>query len=89
MDIRAVLRVLGVLLIFVGASLIFPIAISLFYKDGDFTALLASFLITMTAGGLLWKFTPSDRELKTREGFAVVTFGWIFLAVSCMWRGGV
>jgi len=80
MDIRAVLRVLGVLLIFVGASLIFPIAISLYYKDGDFTALLASFLITITAGGLLWKFTPGDRELKTREGFAVVTFGWIFLS---------
>jgi len=81
MDIKAVLRVLGALLIFVGASLIFPIAISLYYKDGDFSALLVSFLITITAGGLLWKFTPRDRELKTREGFAVVTFGWIFLAV--------
>lgn len=81
MDIKAVLRVLGALLIFVGASLIFPIAISLYYKDGDFSALLVSFLITITAGGVLWKFTPRDRELKTREGFAVVTFGWIFLAV--------
>ncbi len=38
------------------------------------------FLITITTGSLLWKYTPGDRELKTREGFAVVTFGWIFLA---------
>ncbi len=80
MDIKAVLRVLGALLIFVGASLIFPIAISLYYKDGDFLALVVSSLITITTGSLLWKFTPGDRELRTREGFAVVTFGWIFLA---------
>ena len=44
MNIKAVLRVLGALLIFVGASLVFPIAISLYYKDGDFNALLVSFL---------------------------------------------
>ncbi|MFQ5824618.1 MAG: TrkH family potassium uptake protein [bacterium] len=80
MDIKAVLHILGVLLVFLGFSLLLPIVFSLYYKDGDFFALLFSLLIIITIGFLLWKLTPANRELRMREGFAVVTFSWIFLA---------
>jgi trk system potassium uptake protein TrkH len=37
-------------------------------------------LITVAVGFLMWRLTPGSRELQAREGFAVVTFGWILLA---------
>lgn len=80
MNFKGVLRVLGALLTFVGCSLVLPIGFSLYYGDGDSAALLISFLICIIVGGYLWKFIPGDMELKTRDGFAVVTLGWIGLA---------
>lgn len=80
MDIKAVLHILGALLFFLGLSLIFPIAFSLYYGDGDHLALLLALLVTTSIGALTWKLTPANRPLRIREGFAVVTFGWIFYA---------
>ncbi|MFQ5770568.1 MAG: TrkH family potassium uptake protein [bacterium] len=80
MDFKAVLHVLGALLVFVGLTLLLPMGFALYYNEGDFFALLWSLLITIAIGVLLWKLTPAKPELKIREGFAVVTFGWILLA---------
>ncbi|NIR51321.1 TrkH family potassium uptake protein [candidate division KSB1 bacterium] len=81
MDIRSVLRVLGALLVFCSLTLILPIGVSLYYQDGDFHALLFSLLVSVTLGGLLWKLLPSEGELRIREGFAIVTFGWLLLTL--------
>lgn len=80
MEIKSVLHILGALLVFVGLSLLFPIAFSLYYHDGDFLALFYSLLITVSVGAALWKFIPGRPELGIREGFAVVSFGWVLLA---------
>lgn len=80
MNLKAVLRVLGALLVFSGLSLLLPIAFSLYYNDGDFLALVISLLVTVASGAILWKLTPAQPILGIREGFAVVTFGWILLA---------
>ena len=81
MDIKAVLRVLGALLAFSGLSLLLPIAFSLYYRDGDLLGLLFSMLSFVLAGTALWKLTPAKPGLRIREGFAVVTLGWVLLAV--------
>jgi len=80
MNPKAVLHVLGALLIFIGASLLFPIAFSIYFQDGDLAALGISLAITVSSGFLLWKVTPSDAPLQIRDGFAVVSFGWMLLS---------
>lgn len=80
MNITTVVRILGALLIFLGASLVWPIAFSLHYDEGDFAALFGSMLVAIVMGVAVWKLIPETPDLKTREGFAVVTFGWIVLA---------
>ncbi len=80
MHIKSVLQALGALLIFIGASLIFPIMISMTYKDGDLNALLVSLLIIIIVGLLTWRLSSGAREIQVREGFAVVSFGWLALA---------
>jgi trk system potassium uptake protein TrkH len=77
MNIRLTLRILGALLVFLAATLLFPVPFSLYYKDGATLSLLLSALITLTAGLLLFRYCNSDKELSVREGFAIVTFGWL------------
>lgn len=80
MDLKAVLHALGALLIFVGLSIVIPMLVALYYGDGDFYPFLSAILITSGAGLLLWRLTPANLEIKIREGFGVVTFGWILFA---------
>lgn len=80
MDIKAVLHALGALLVCIGASLLIPIFVSLYYDEGDLYAFVISLVIILITGLAMWRFTPRDRELGIREGFGVVTFGWILMA---------
>ena len=50
---------------------------SLYYMDGDFNAILISVGITVGAGFIAWYTTRGESEIRVRDGFAIVTFGWI------------
>jgi len=77
MNIVLTARILGALLLFLAAALLLPIPVSFYYGDGAATALLLAALLTAVAGVLLFYNCRSDRELSVREGFAIVTFGWL------------
>lgn len=79
MDFKSVLHALGALLISIGASLLLPILVSLYYDDGDLIAFITSLFIIVSVGFLMWKFTKAG-DIRSREGFAIVTFGWVLLA---------
>ncbi|MCK6483426.1 MAG: TrkH family potassium uptake protein [Phycisphaerae bacterium] len=83
MNPRLTLHVLGGLLLFLGATLLTPIPFSLYYRDGQVVCFLLSAAVTGVAGGLLfWRFRGRERqEVTLREGFAIVTFGWIGVAL--------
>jgi len=84
-SLRAVGRVLGFLLMVTGLSMLLPAAISALYGDPDPLSFLAGTGIGLAAGGaLLWLGRGAD-DVRVREGFAVVTLGW--LAVGLL--GGV
>lgn len=85
MNIRAILNVVGILLILLAVILILPIAVSLIYDDpaisgfmGETSAFgLASFL-SGACGVFMWKMFPSGIDhLRDREGFAIVGFAWV------------
>jgi len=80
MDFKAVLHALGALLIFIAAALLIPTAVAFFFDEGDFLPFVYALLTTFGSGFIFWKFTPVEHEIKTREGFAVVTIAWILLA---------
>ena len=81
MRYRIVLRILGFLLIFLGGMMLLPLGFSYYYGDGDHTAILISAGITLFFGSLSFIGWKRGEELRPKEGFAVVTFGWITLAV--------
>ncbi len=72
-----VLHVLGVLLLFLAAAMFFPIPFSLYYRDGTAWVFLAAAGLTAGAGYVLYRRAKPDGDLHVKDGFAIVTFGWL------------
>ena len=81
MNIQLTLRILGALLLFLAAALLFPIPFALYFHDGAATAFLWSAGISFLVGLTLFRLCRSERDLSIREGFAIVSFGWLFYAI--------
>ena len=52
---------------------------SFYFNEGGHSSLIISGLITIGVGGILWAFSNrnTEKELKKRDGYLVVTLGWI------------
>ena len=83
MKYRVVLNIIGFLLILNGLFILTGIGFSLYYKSDDISALLISGLGTSLCGLLLWFATRRSEiaELGKREGYLIVTLGWIVMAI--------
>ncbi len=81
MRINVVIKSLGYLLIIIGGSMILPLLWALYYQEPDVNAFLISAPITIIIGFILYKLFPHTKGIRTREGFAIVSFGWIIAAI--------
>ncbi len=77
MQWRSVILVLGFLWLVTAACLLIPAAIALLYREGDWPAYLAACGIGLAVGGALFWLGRGAAEPRAREGFAIVTFGWL------------
>ncbi|MBN1931386.1 MAG: TrkH family potassium uptake protein [Desulfobacterales bacterium] len=75
---RYIFKVVGILTLFLGLTMIFPICFGLFYKDQSVIPLFKSMGITVLVGSLLYIcFRKSETEfISQREGMAIVAIGW-------------
>jgi len=82
MHYAIIFKILGILLMLFSMSLVTPVAISLYYKDGEYFAFLFAFLITFITGLFAWWPTHNVRQdLNTRDGFLITALFWIVLAL--------
>lgn len=93
MNLTLTLRILGALLLFLAAALLVPVPCALVFGDGTAPAFLLSSGICAACGTGLYGVFRSKRDLSVREGFAVVTFGWLsyalFGALPYVFAGGI
>jgi trk system potassium uptake protein TrkH len=83
MQFLAIQRILGLLLVMFCVTMLPPIAVSLHYHDGAHFHFLYSLLIILTAGLALWLPARKHKhELRTRDGFIIVTLFWTVLGIS-------
>lgn len=76
-------HLLGIILAAFGAAYVLPVGCSLATGDGLWPRFLLAAAITVAAGALLAGATYRHRrELKARDGFLLVTLGWILLGAS-------
>ncbi len=74
---------MGILLIFNGGFMLLSALISWYFNDGALQEILFAGVITIAIGVLL-RFTTKGfkKEIKKREGYLVVTLGWITMSLS-------
>ena len=77
MNVRGVGRVLGFLLLVTAGAQILPLIVDLIYGEGDWDVFLLTGLIGAAAGAGLMFLGRRSPDLRHREGFAIVTLGWI------------
>ena len=79
MHLWRVLRLVGLLVFFLGIFMAAPLCLSLISGDGSASELFLSMGITCAAGTSLFLFSRKDREphLNHRDGVAIVAIGWI------------
>ncbi|MBW6470654.1 MAG: TrkH family potassium uptake protein [Methanosarcinaceae archaeon] len=76
MSFKIVLNVLGGLLRFLGVIMIIPLLVAYYYDESLYPFIVAVAVTGFTGIFLSLKY-KSDEEWKTREGFAIVAFGWL------------
>jgi len=77
MRIILVLGILGKMLLIIGGSMAVPLAWSLYYGEADAWPIFYAMLLTLAVGAVLAVLCKSNETIRTREGFAIVTLGWV------------
>ena len=74
---------MGVLLFFNGIFMLIASLVSLLYKDGvTFEITISSFIVLFIGALLILFFRHYDKQIQKREGYLIVTLGWLLMAVS-------
>jgi len=80
---KIIFHFFGLLLLFNGAFMLLSSLVSLLYKDGVTFDLFISGIIILIVGVIAMILTRNHKkEMNKREGYLVVTFGWIVMALS-------
>ncbi|MEP3839061.1 MAG: potassium transporter TrkG [Algibacter sp.] len=83
LNYKIIFHFLGLLLLFNGGFMLLSALISLIYKDGVTFQLFLSGLATLIVGIITMFFTRDhSKEMNKREGYIVVSFGWIIMSLS-------
>ncbi len=77
MNWALILKSIGGVLIFLAASMIAPLAWALYYGESDVWAFVVSVVLTGAVGFALRSVFRPKADFGMREGFAIVTFGWL------------
>lgn len=78
---KIIFHIMGLLFIVNGIFMVLSTVVSLYYEDGTLWKMLAAGLVAVVSGivvmGMTWNH---KKEIKLREGYIVVTMGWIVMA---------
>ncbi len=83
LNFKIILYLMGLLVLVNGGFMLLSSAVSFYYKDGVFTNMLIAGFVTMVIGAFVMLITRNNRkEIKKRDGYVIVTFGWIFMSLA-------
>ena len=81
LDWKAIIGILGVLLVALGATMWVPALVGLAYGEAAWQAFALTASASLVGGYGLWMvFKPQD-EIRVREGFAIVALAWFVLSL--------
>ncbi|MCK0130672.1 TrkH family potassium uptake protein [Flavobacteriaceae bacterium F08102] len=83
LNVKIIFQMMGFLLIFNGCFMLISGVLSYFYQDGATQGIFMAGIVTILSG-VTFRFITKDfrKEIKKREGYLVVTLGWILMSAS-------
>lgn len=82
---KIIFHLMGLLLLCNGGFMIIATVVSGIYDDGATLDIALAAIVTMLIGMLSMFYTREHKkEVKRREGYIIVTFGWLVMSVSGM-----
>ncbi|MGO1394138.1 MAG: TrkH family potassium uptake protein [Halomonas sp.] len=82
MSLRVILRILGLLLMLFSLTMLPPTLMSLWFRDGVWSAFISGIAISVATGLLLYlPNRRSQKELRIRDGFIIAAMFWTVLAL--------
>lgn len=83
MQLAAILRIIGLLLMIFSITMLPPALVGLIYGDGAIIPFITAFSVTLGAGVVLWIPARNQRkDLRIRDGFVIVVVFWLVLGIS-------
>ena len=82
-NFKVVINILGLLVAISGLAMFTALPFSWYFGSDDFFPIFFSGLGTIVFGGLIWLLTKNgpNKELKKRDGYLVVTGGWVVMSL--------
>lgn len=82
---KIIFHIMGLLLVFNGLFMLLATLVSGIYKDGATLDIALASVTTLSIGTFLMLYTRKHKkEVKRKEGYIIVTFGWVALSISGM-----
>ncbi len=83
LNTRIIVHIMGLLLLCNGSFMLLAAFVSGIYDDGATLDITLAAIVTMLFGVMAMFYTRGHKkEVKRREGYIVVTFGWIIMSIS-------
>ncbi|CAN5397075.1 TrkH family potassium uptake protein [soil metagenome] len=82
-NLKIIGTILGLLIMLNGFFMLTCLPFSFYYRENDSLALTVSAIITLSCGLAIWLYCRDNKnkELKKRDGYLVVTLGWVFMSI--------
>ncbi|MBA6155603.1 TrkH family potassium uptake protein [Tenacibaculum sp. S7007] len=85
LNFKLIYRFLGVTAILNGLFMWLSLPFSLYYDEPSKWGILTAGIVTVAIGLLLFLFNkPGNKNIQKKEGYLIVTFGWLTLSITGM-----
>lgn len=85
LNFKLIFYIIGLLLIFNGSAMLITAGVSLIFNDGVVNEIVTSSILLISFGIILMYFNKnSARQVNKRDGYLIVTVGWLTMILSGM-----
>ncbi len=85
LNFKIIYRFLGITAVLNGLFMWMAVPFSLYFEEDQALGILNAGIITITLGALLFFFNkPTSKNIQTKEGYLIVTLGWLILTSTGM-----
>jgi len=80
-NFRIVIKVIGLLIFILGLFMLVPCVMAIFYDHSLVLPFIKASSLSLTLGVLLYIIKVKNKEIRKREGYLIVSLGWLLLCI--------